>query len=106
MKKNTELTMALYTSARKEQNNFNYGEYGSECICCGRPMAAGPQRWVHMNEAWVAVNPDLVNEGNCKALTGSNSQGAFPIGSECAKKMAGFTFPSDLYNSHPKFKTK
>lgn len=99
-----ELTKLLYTSPSKEKNNNNFGEYGSECICCGRPMAAGPCKAVHMNEYWLAVNPAIVNETNCKELTGYNSQGYFPIGNECAKKMKGFTAEMELSNAHPNFK--
>ena len=98
-----ELTKKLYRSPKKENNNDTYGEHGSECICCGRPMAAGSVQWVHMNEAWLAVNPKSVTEDNCEEPTGYKSQGCFPIGNECAKKMKGFTFAGELHKSHPKF---
>lgn len=100
-----ENTKALYESPKKEENNDRYGEYGSECICCGRPMAAGMAQFVHMNEHWMAVSPEIKEE-NCVELTGANSQGCFPIGSECAKKMKGYTFESTLDKGHPKFKQK
>lgn len=98
------LTKALYESPKKEQNNENFGEYGCECICCGRPMAAGTVQWVHMNENWEAVNPSIVNDENCEEKTGFKSQGSFPVGNECAKKMKGFTSPGELKESHPRFK--
>lgn len=98
-----ENTKPLYESPKKEQNNEKYGEFGSECVCCGRPMAAGPCKWVHMNENWVAVHPSIPDE-KVEEITGNKSQGAFPIGNECAKKMKGFTFDGELKESHPKFK--
>lgn len=100
-----KITMALYESPQKEQNNENYGEFGSECICCGKPMAAGSCQWVHMNEKWQAVNP-LLKEDEVEGVTGFRSQGCFPVGNECAKKMKGFTFTSTLEKSHPKYKAK
>ena len=52
-----------------------------------------------MNTDWLAVNPDMVNETNCFELTGAESQGAFPIGPDCAKKMIGFVFNSETGKS-------
>lgn len=98
-------TKELYQSKSKEANNEKYGEFGSECICCGKPMAKGPQKFVHMNECWVAIDPKIDTE-ECLAKTGFHSQGIFPIGSDCAKKMVGFTFDHQLDESHPKYKQK
>lgn len=96
-------TMELYESPKKEQNNRNYGEFGAECICCGKPMKKGKCQFVQMNEGWVAVHPS-VDENKFNQITGANSQGCFPIGNECAKKMKGFTFESELNVTHPKYK--
>lgn len=98
-----ENTKPLYESPKKEQNNEKYGEFGSECICCGRPMAAGPCKFVQMNTNWEAVNPSIPEE-KFREMFDADSQGAFPIGNECAKKMKGFTFDSELKESHPQFK--
>jgi len=98
-----ETTKELYQSPAKERNNENFGEYGCECICCGKPMAKGICYFVQMNEAWKAVSPEI-NECDFKEVTGSESQGAFPIGNECAKKMKGFIFKAELNESHPKYK--
>ena len=98
-----ENTKPLYESPKKEQNNEKYGEFGSECICCGRPMAAGPCKWVHMNTDWKAVNPSIKEEDFDK-MTGADSQGMFPIGNECAKKMKGFILEGELKDSHPHVK--
>jgi len=93
-------TKELYESPRKEQNIDKYGDDSSSCICCGRPMAAGPCLWVRMNEAWEAVRADI-HEDDFKTKTGTESQGGFPIGSECAKRMTGYTIKGELERSHP-----
>jgi hypothetical protein len=67
-------------------------------------MKAGEHDWVHINTNMMAVNPKFVTEFNCFEMTGAASQGCFPVGSECAKKMKGFTFKSNLEHSHPKAK--
>jgi hypothetical protein len=92
-----ENTKPLYESPKKSENNEKYGEFGSECICCGRPMAAGPCKWVQMNTNWEAVKPSVPESD-------FDSQGSFPIGNECAKKMKGFTFEGELEKSHPHLK--
>jgi len=99
-------TIALYESPKKEQNEENFGVFGQECICCGKPMVAGMCKWVHMNEAWEVVHPSITTDydGDCLKYTGSNSQGHYPVGNECAKKMSGYTFDNMLDKSHPYFK--
>lgn len=87
-----KLTKPLYISPQRDKNEEKYGTLArNQCICCMKPMKEGEAvRWVHMNEAWLAVNPKLVTEENCKELTGAKSQGWFPIGNSCAKKMKRF----------------
>lgn len=91
---NLELTIELYESPKKEQNEEKYGLLTDQCICCGKPMKSGEKLYVHMNTNWMAVNPSLTTE-NCFEYTGAESQGCFPIGNDCAKKMRGFTFKKD-----------
>ena len=86
----TKLTKELYESPMKDRNYEKHG-YGG-CICCYKPMKETDCLLVHMNEHWMALNPDFVTEENCFELTGANSQGWFPIGNDCAKKMKGFVF--------------
>jgi hypothetical protein len=88
----TQLTKELYESPMKERNEEKYGHLGNQCICCFKPMAEGEKSYVHMNTNWVAVNPNIVTDENCQELTGAESQGCFPIGNSCAKRMRGFTF--------------
>lgn len=88
----TQLTKELYESPMKERNEEKYGHLGNQCICCFKPMEEGEKAYVHMNTNWVAVNPNIVTDENCQELTGAESQGCFPIGNSCAKKMRGFTF--------------
>ena len=94
--KNQELTMELYDSPMKERNEENIHQGADNCICCARKMKAGEVLFVHINENGMAVNPQIVTDENCKELTGADSQGAFPIGNSCAKKMKGFTFTMQL----------
>lgn len=84
-------TKTLYESPVRERNIDKYGEMTNQCICCGKPMKDGEKLHVHMNSDWVAVNPTIPEE-KCLELTGAESQGCFPIGNDCAKKMIGFTF--------------
>lgn len=88
--------MELYVSPMKDRNEDKYGTNGDQCICCGKPMKKGLVDFVLMNEAWDAVNPSIVDGDNCKELTGSYPQGVFPLGTDCAKKMKGFTFKMEL----------
>ena len=84
-------TKELYESPMKERNEEKYGLLTDQCICCGKPMKSGEKLFVHMNTDWMAVNP-TIDEKDCEKLTGAESQGCFPIGNDCAKKMIGFTF--------------
>jgi hypothetical protein len=90
---NTVTTQALYESPIKRQNQKRYGTLSNQCICCCKPMKPGEKLHVHMNTDWLAVNP-AISEKDCEAITGAPSQGCFPIGNCCAKKMTGFTFLS------------
>lgn len=84
-------TIELYESPMRSKNLDKYGHLDEQCICCGKPMKVGEKLYVHMNEAWDAVNPEI-SANDCKEVTGSYTQGVFPIGNDCAKKMKGFTF--------------
>lgn len=82
-----EITKELYESSQRYRNEEKFGHIdGNQCICCMKPMKEGEVMFVHMNTNWEAVHVS-VNEENCKELTGSESQGCFPIGNSCAKKM-------------------
>lgn len=70
-------TFPIYESPKKEANEERYGLTGKSCVCCGKPTAQ--KLWIHATTDWVAV--DEVDQDKVP-----NSQGAFPIGSECAKK--------------------
>lgn len=90
-KTNTMTTKPLYESPVKERNMKKYGHLTDQCICCGKPMKQDSKLYVHMNTKWEAVNP-TISESECEAITGYESQGCFPIGNDCAKKMLGFTY--------------
>jgi len=82
-----DLTAELYESPQRDKNEEKYGNIsGNQCICCMKPMKSGEVKMVHMNTGWVAVHTSVTEE-NCEELTGDGSQGSFPIGNSCAKKM-------------------
>lgn len=85
------LTKELYESPLKERNEEKYGSSCDTCICCGKPMKKGQRLYVQMNTKWLAVNPTIPEEKFLE-MTGAESQGCFPIGNDCAKKMVGFTY--------------
>lgn len=86
------ITIELYESPQLESNLEKFGHMSQQCVCCGKPMKEGETKRIHMNEHWLAVDPEIVNTDNCFELTGANSQGAFPIGNSCAKKMKGYVY--------------
>lgn len=90
-KMENNLTKKIYESPNRESNFEKYGHLSEQCICCGKPMKEGEKLYIHMNVLGLAVNPSI-SENDFVELTGATSQGCFPIGNDCAKKMKGFTF--------------
>ena len=87
-----ELTKELYESHIKDRNFEKYGHFSEQCICCGKGIKEeNLHTFVHMNTNWVAVSPEVADE-DVEKLTGAESQGSFPIGPNCTKKMKGFTY--------------
>jgi hypothetical protein len=87
--------MKLYVSPMKERNIEKHGQRGNQCECCGRLMKDAEYLMVHMGVDWNAYNvgeTTLINEVDFITGTNVESQGFFPIGNDCAKKMKGFTF--------------
>lgn len=95
-----ETTHPLYESSKREVNFEKYGHLSDQCICCGLPMKDGEKLLVHMNTDWVAVRNDI-SEDMVVEMTGADSQGAFPIGNSCARKM-----PKEFIIDLSKNKTK
>ena len=60
----------------KERNEKKFGIQSNSCVCCGRPTAK--KLYIHATTDWLACD-----EPNQEKV--QNSQGAFPIGPECAK---------------------
>jgi hypothetical protein len=85
------LTTKLYESAVRDFSNEEL-----QCICCGKKMKTGLVDWVMISEKWEVVNPNIVNAQNAKELVGAEIQAVYPVGSDCAKKMKGFTFKEIL----------
>lgn len=86
---------SLYESPMKERNEEKYGLIDNQCICCGKPMKENNNLFVHMGTDWNAYNTNLtkiINGIGYIEGTNQETQGIFPIGNDCAKKMKGFTF--------------
>jgi bacterioferritin-associated ferredoxin len=88
-------SMELYVSPMKQRNINKFGQVGNQCECCGKLMKDSDYLTVHMGVDWMAYNvgTTTVVDG-VEFITGTDveSQGCFPIGNDCAKKMKGFTF--------------
>ena len=76
-------TKELYESPMKDRNDDRYGMVSNTCICCGRPTNG--DYYVHMSTCWVAIQGKYTEDDLKKE--GMESQGLFPIGPSCAKKM-------------------
>jgi len=81
--KNLIETKELYESPSKEKNQQKYGDNENVCVCCNKPT--NEEIFVHMSTDWKAVPSNISEEELVK--NGMESQGLFPIGKSCAKKM-------------------
>ena len=73
----------LYESAKKEANLNRYGDDSSSCVCCGKKT--NKEIFVHMDTNWMVVENTL-DEDDLEKF-GVESQGMFPVGPSCAKKV-------------------
>lgn len=89
---NLKLTKELYESPMKERNLDKYGEDWNSCICCGKPIKEEKiSLYINMNTDWEAVHFS-VDPCDIEKVTGSECQGSYPVGPECAKHMKGYTY--------------
>ena len=86
--KPTQLEVPLYISPAFERNEKRFGNANSNeaCICCARPMKENEGKLIHMTIFHTALHNSIIEEADATAL-GFYSQGYFPIGNSCAKKM-------------------
>ena len=70
-------TIEIKESKSREANIDRLGDHSDSCIVCGKRTKS--DIWVHMNTDWRAVPND------CGEI--DDSQGCFPIGPDCAKKI-------------------
>lgn len=84
--KNQQIEVELYESPMKERNEEKFGHLSNQCICCFKPMKEGEVKMVHMNTNWKAMHNSIKDEKDAE-INGYQSQGYFPIGNSCAKKM-------------------
>lgn len=71
-------TTAIPQSPRYENNIDRLGEHSNTCVCCG--LRTAEKNFIHATTDWLAI--DEKDSANVE-----NSQGFFPIGPECAKKL-------------------
>ena len=73
-------TSELYISPNFDKNERLHKDGHTErCVCCNKPMKPEQVKFmVHMTTDWLAVDCEDV----------PNSQGMFPIGTECKKNMS------------------
>jgi hypothetical protein len=81
-----EIPLQDIQSVNYETNIELYGDDSNSCICCGKRIKNYPKcRFLH-----------LLTNGNIVSYSGDDiedSQGFFPIGNDCAKKLViQFTF--------------
>lgn len=79
-------TTELYQSPNFYKNeDLHKKGHIERCVCCNKPMKEDQIKYmVHMTTYWVAVDTDDVD---VVSENGFESQGFFPIGTECKNKM-------------------
>jgi hypothetical protein len=70
-------THPIYESLQKSDNEKRNGIHSNSCVCCSK-IIKNIKHGIHTTTDWVAV--DEQDEAKVP-----NSQGWFPVGSECAK---------------------
>ncbi len=71
-------TTKIPQSPRYDSNIERLGDHTDTCICCG--LRTAEKLFIHATTDWEAI--DEIDEKKVP-----NSQGLFPIGPECAKKL-------------------
>jgi hypothetical protein len=70
-------------SAKYDDNVERHGEHSHTCFICGKPTAQ--RSFVHLTTSGFLIPAEL--DENDLGQHDLESQGCFPIGSECAKKV-------------------
>lgn len=65
-------------STNYESNLKKYGEDSNSCICCGKRLNLEACRWINL-----LIDGSIASHD----YGGEESQGAFPVGPECSKKI-------------------
>jgi hypothetical protein len=82
-----QIQFPLYESPKRDDNEEKYGHIlANQCICCMKPMADNETYMVHMSTEWLAMDNSIVTTTDAEKH-GLESQGYFPVGNTCAKKM-------------------
>lgn len=83
-------TMKLYQSPNFDKNeDLSKRGHTERCVCCNKPMKPEQVKYmVHMTTDWMMIDID-------NGTLIDNSQGFFPVGSECKKHLPNeFVFKS------------
>jgi hypothetical protein len=77
--KNLPTTFDLNSIKIYSDQEYNFKKDQDECIICGKPTNINEKtKWVHITNEFFAVEIDY---------SGDDSQGCFPIGNSCCKKL-------------------
>lgn len=81
---NTPQMKLPQVSLEQQEKNINRTQKttdNDECVCCKRPINNDGKFRVHMSTSWMMIHNDN-NE-----LDDNESQGTFPVGNSCSKKI-------------------
>ncbi len=77
--KNLPTTFDLNSIKIDNDQHYDFKKGQDECIICGKPTNINEKtKWVHITNEFIAVERDY---------SGDDSQGCFPIGNSCCKKL-------------------
>ncbi|HRH54573.1 MAG TPA: hypothetical protein PLN38_14695 [Chitinophagales bacterium] len=79
------LKVDIFSSPQRMKDSWE-GTQENECEYCGKPCGKNPLH-VHIMTTGIVVPNDITEEDI--AQIGQQSQGCFPIGNGCAKKLFG-----------------
>ena len=87
LNKNETMNTFEFIQSENYRKNIQNSKYPETCVVCGKGIKdIDSSKYVHMNTDWKVVKSDI-SEEDCMRLTGAESQGCFPIGNDCAKKI-------------------
>tara|TARA_R110002096_G_scaffold40682_6_gene110326 strand:- start:440 stop:724 length:285 start_codon:yes stop_codon:yes gene_type:complete len=87
MNYNTKELPVVSEEIQERMQNLDWKDNDNdECICCKRPLNTKNKFVVHMATTWEMIHNDDPRL-NDQEWINQNSQGCFPVGNTCAKKI-------------------